>query len=74
MNYSLETSEFTCTHLIFKTNFKATEANKKVRLKAKLPLQYILKDALSLGTTISFLVYFILQFLHNPSLKVTVLP
>lgn len=38
MNYSLETSEFTCTHLTFKNNFKPTEANKKLRLKANPPL------------------------------------
>lgn len=35
MNYSLETSEFTCTHVTLKNNFKATEANYKLWLKAK---------------------------------------
>lgn len=71
MNYSLEASEFMYTHLTFKNNFKATEANKKIRLKAKPTL---LKAVLSLDITISFLVYFIFQILHNSVLKVTVLP
>lgn len=69
MNYSLEISEFTCTHTTFWNHFKATGANKKPRLKAELH-----SWKLSLGTTISFLVYFIFQFLHSPSLKVIVLP
>lgn len=37
MNYSLETSEFTCTHITFKNNFKTTEANKKPRLQKAEP-------------------------------------